>query len=464
MDAKFDYDLVVIGAGPGGYVSAVRASQLGLKVAIIEKNKLGGVCLNIGCIPSKALIHQAELFHRFKDLKTFGVEVNTENFDYTKVHQKSRKAADILSRGVQFLMKKNNIEVIADEAKLHSPNEVKLTNTNKTISAKNILIATGSGPMQIPGFEINEEDVISSTGALMMTELPKKMLILGAGAIGVEFAYVFKAFGVEVEVVELMDHLLPSEDEEIAAILERSFKKQKIKVHTKTKASKMERSDGQIKVTLEQGENEKIVEVDKVLVAVGRRPNTENLGLDELGIETDRGFIKFGDYYQTNVQSVYAIGDVVKTPLLAHVASKEGEIAVEHMAGHDTPKMIDLMAIPGATYCEPQVASFGLTEKKAKEQNIKYVKATFNYRAIGKAMACEQGDGLVKVLTDPDTKEILGGHIIGANATETLHEMLLAKSAELLPQDVATMVHAHPTISEGVMEAMRAVEGWAIHG
>ncbi len=459
-----NFDLIVIGSGPGGYVAAIRASQLGLKTAVIEKGKPGGVCLNIGCIPSKALIHQAEMFTSLEDMESVGVKVDRSSFDYSKVFKKSRKAADTLSKGISFLLNKNKIEFIEGEAKLTGPKEVSTTDGRK-FTAKNIIIATGSSPVELPPFPFDEEKVLSSTGALMLEKLPEKMLILGGGAIGVEFSYIFNAFGVEIHLVEMMDRILPLEDEEVVDVLKRAFRKKKIKTYLGTKAVSMGKSGDKIIVTLEKKDgSQKTVEVDKILSGVGRRPNTKNLGLEEQGIKTDRrGFIETGDFYETTVPGIYAIGDVINTPMLAHVASKEGETAAEHIAGLTPEPRIDPMLIPGAVYCEPQVASFGYTEAKAVEEGIPYKKSTFPYRGAGKSVAIEKSEGMIKVLTNPETGEILGAHAVGAEATELIHEILLAKSSELLPTDIATMIHAHPTLSETVMEAMRMVEGWAIH-
>jgi dihydrolipoamide dehydrogenase len=463
MDYKFDYDVVIIGGGPGGYVAAIRASQLGLKAAVIEKEKVGGVCLNVGCIPSKALIHQAERYQSLVEIEELGVVVDRSGFDYKYVFNKSRKAAEALSKGVNFLLKKNKVDLIQSRATITGKNEVSLPNGEK-VTGKNIIIATGSKSKEIPGFRFDEKFVLSSTGALMQDTLPDKILIIGGGAIGVEFAYIMNSFGVEVVLVELMDRILPLEDEEISAALNRAFKKKGIKVLTQTKALSMELKDKKVSVVLEDNKKtQQTIMVDQILVAVGRSPNTRGIGLEDLGVETEKGFIQVGDYYQTNVPGIFAIGDVVDTPLLAHVASKEGEIAVEYMAGLNPPRKVDAMAIPNGVYCEPQVASFGYTEWRAKEESIEFEKASFPFRGAGKSVAVEQPDGMVKVLFEPKTKEILGAHIIGANATELIHEILLAKTAELLPEDIATMVHAHPTLSEAVMESMRAAEGWAIH-
>jgi dihydrolipoamide dehydrogenase len=466
MANHYDYDVVIIGAGPGGYVAGIRASQLGLKVAVIEKDKPGGVCLNMGCIPSKALIHQAELFLSINDLKATGVKVDTSEFKYEKVWEKSRKAADMLSKGVNYLLKKNRVELIAGKAFLKGQHEVQVEGADgsKMVTGKNIIIATGSRPREIPGFPFDEERILSSDGALMLRILPESIIILGGGFIGVEFAHIMNAFGVDVHIVELLDRLLPLEDADASEVLTRSFKKRGIKVSTSTKATGVEKTDRGIRLKVEKQSGEKTeLEASMMLVVVGRAPNTSGIGLEEAGISMKNGFIPVGDYYQTAMPSVYAIGDVVDTPQLAHVASKEGEIAVEHIAGKNPPKKVDLTCIPSAVYCEPQVASFGLKEYQAQEKGIQYKKAVFPYRGAGKSVAVEKTEGFVKVLYDPETSEILGTQIVGADATELIHEVLLARSAELLPGDVAGMIHAHPTLSEAVMEAMRAAEGWAIH-
>jgi dihydrolipoamide dehydrogenase len=464
MEAQMaDYDIVIIGAGPGGYVAAIRASQLGLRAAVIERDKPGGVCLNIGCIPSKALIHQCEIYRSIEELRQMDIEVDTSKFDYSKVFQKSRKAADMLSKGVSYLLNKNKIDFIKGTASIKGPNEVALSD-GKTVKGTNIIVATGSRPRTIPGFEFDEKLVLSSDGALMLEKLPSKLIILGGGFIGVEFAHIMNGFGVEVTVVELLSKLLPIEDAEITSVLERALKKRGINIHTSTRAVSMEKKDNSVSVALEGPDgNKAAINADKILVVVGRAPNTEGIGLEEVGITTEKGFIPVNDYYATKVPSIYAIGDVVETPQLAHVASKEAEIAVEHIAGKDPQPRIDKNLVPSAVYCEPQVASFGYNERTAKEAGISFEKAVFPYRGAGKSVAIEKSDGLVKVLYDPESSEILGAHIVGADATELIHELLLAKSSELLPGDIAQMIHAHPTLSEALMEAMRMAEGWAIN-
>lgn len=462
--AEQEFDLIVIGAGPGGYVAAIRASQLGLKTLVVEKDQPGGICGNWGCVPSKALLHQAELFHEIKNLEYMGLKVDTSGLDYGKIHDKSRKAATKSGKGVAGLLKKNKVEYINGTAVVSGPKEVTIDGSQK-FKTKNILVATGSRPRTIPGFEFDEDQVLSSTGILKLTSLPKSLLILGAGAIGMEFAYVMNAFGVEVTVIEMMDQILPIEDAEVVKVVESEFKKYGVKMLTSTKASNLKKSKTGISLDIEFKDGKKdTIKAEKILVAVGRTPNSEDLGLEKLGVKTDRGFVKVGDYYQTDVPGIFAIGDIVASPLLAHVASKEGEIAVEFMAGHaGQEKRLDPDLIPGATFTEPGVGSFGPSEARAKERGLKYKAYSFPYVGAGKTNAIEKPAGLVKILFNPDTKEILAGHVVGYQATELVHEILLAKKAELLPEDIATMVHAHPTISEAVMEAARGVEGWAIH-
>lgn len=463
MGKSYDYDLIVLGAGPGGYVAAIRATQLGLRAAVVERDKPGGVCLNVGCIPSKALIDQARIFHEADMLAAMGVSIDKSGLDYKKVFQKTRAAANQLSKGVQFLLKKNRIDYIEGNAAFASAHTISI-NDQRTISGKNILIATGSRPAEIRGFEFDEKQVISSTGALMMESLPKRIVILGAGAIGVEFSYVFSAFGVEVTLVEMLSHILPQEDPEVSELVAESFAKQGVRIKISTKAISCEKSRGVLKITLEGPDGAReVLEADKLLVAVGRTPNSDGLGLEKIGVQIEKGCVEVGDYYETAISGVYAIGDLIKSPLLAHVASKEGEVAVEHMAGHETITQIDPDIIPFATYCEPQVASFGRNESILKNSGAAYEKAVFPYRGIGKAVAIGKADGFIKILFDPKSKEILGCNIIGSEATELIHEILLAKKAELTLEDIATMIHAHPSLSEGVMEASRAAEGWAIH-
>ncbi len=466
MSNKFD--LIVIGAGPGGYVSAIRAAQLGLKTVVIEKDNPGGVCLNWGCIPSKNLIHQAEVFHSLGEMEAVGVTVDRSGLDYAKVQANSRQVVKTLTGGVAGLLKRNKVELVSGTAKITGKGEVTVTGEKggTKYSAKNILVATGSRPMNVPGFEFDEKQVLSSSGVLAMTKLPKSMVILGAGAIGCEFAYVMNSFGVDVTLVEFADHILPTEDFETTAVLDKCFQRDGIKVLTKTRATGLKKTAKTVTVSVEGPNGKGELKAEKALVVFGRVPNTEGLGLQEMGVKlNDRGYVQTGDFSQTNAGGIYAIGDITTTPALAHVASKEGEIAVEHMADHEPScKTVDADAVPSAIYCEPQVAGFGLREDQAKEQGIKVKKSVFNYPGAGKTIAVGKPDGMVKILCDAETDEVLGAHIVGHNATELIHELLLAKHSELLPEDVESMIHAHPTISEAVMEAARAVNGKPIHG
>ncbi len=463
MPSAFDYDLIVIGAGPGGYVAALRAAQLKMSVAIIEEKHLGGVCLNVGCIPSKTLIHLAGIYKSASELENMGIAIDRGGFDYAKVQALSRNAADTLSKGVAYLLKKNGVNVFFGRGVIQSPHEVAIDG-GRTLSGRNIIIATGSGPRKIAGFDFNESTVLSSTGALMMTELPKSLLIIGGGAIGVEFGYIMNCFGVKVYLVEIMENILPLEDEDITALLRKIFVKRGIVIATSTKAVSMSESKNGVDVVLEASDGTReTVSVEKILVVVGRTPNTDGIGLENIGIITDRGFISVKDFGETPASGVYAIGDVVATPLLAHVASREAEIAVEHIAGISTLPAIDPLLIPRAVYCEPQIGSFGLTENEARARGIEYVKAEFPFRGIGKAVADGTHEGFVKLITDARSRRILGAHIIGAQATELIHELLLAKNSGLTPADIAAVIHAHPTLSEIVLETARASKGRAIH-
>ncbi len=459
-----DYQLVVIGAGPGGYVAAIRARQLGLKVAVVERDRPGGVCLNTGCIPTKSLIHQAAVYRELGRAEELGVTVDRSGFDYARVHRKSRAAADTLLKGVQFLFRKNKVELIEDEARLSGAHEISLKSGRK-ISADTIIVATGSRPAGLPGLEADEKVVMTSDGALMMTDLPRRMAIVGGGSMGVEFAHIFHSFGVEIHLVEMMEHILPLGDQELAQFLTRQLKKAGLQISVCTRAVSLQRAAGGLRLELESAEGERTVqEYDRLLVCAGRIPNTEGLGLEKLGIATRNGFIETGDHYQTSVPGIYAVGDVVEgSPLLAHAASRQGEMVVEHIAGMDCERRLDPLLIPHAVYCEPEMADFGYTEKLAREQGLQFAKAVFPYRGAGKSVAVEAPEGMVKVLYDPSDDRILGAHICGQAATELIHEILVAATCGLSPRDVADVVHAHPTLSEAVMESMRAAEGRAIH-
>ncbi len=472
MDAKV-YDFVVIGAGPGGYVAAIRASQLGLTTAVVEKGSVGGVCLNVGCIPSKSLIHHAKLFSEGKTLlEKCGVKIDLSSFDYGPVWKASRLAADRLSKGVSFLLKKNKVDLIQGTASLSGAGTIEVEGASGAtqLKASAILLATGSRPRIIPGFEFDEKKIFSSTGMLMSEKLPKRLFILGAGAIGMEFAFVMNAFGVDVTVAELLPRVLPLEDEEASKIVEKEFRARGVHIYTGAKASNAEMKGDTVIVHLLDASGTPLdVEVDAVLVSVGRSINTEGLGLEALGVRTERGFIVTGDYHETSSAGIYAVGDISTYPQLAHTASKAGEIVAERVAhllkGTPNPResTLDRLHNPSAVYCEPQVASFGISEASAKEQQIAHAVARFPYRGNGRAVAEEALEGQVKLVFNPDTGAILGASIVGSGAADIIHELLLASKAELTVGDVAELVHAHPSVSETVMEAAKAALGHAIH-
>lgn len=472
MESK-QYDFVVIGAGPGGYVAAIRAAQLGLSAAVVEKDLVGGVCLNIGCIPSKSLIHSAQLFAQGKALlEKTGAKVDLSNFDYSLVWKASRLAADRLSKGVNFLLRKNKVDLIKGKAMLSGASTVDVETPGGSVQlkAKAILLATGSRPRPIPGFAFDEKKIFSSTGMLMSDKLPKRMFILGAGAIGMEFAYVLNAFGVEVTVAELLPRVLPLEDEEASKIVEKEFRLRGVTMYTGARASGAEVKDDHVVIHLTDAQGAPLdIEADAVLVSVGRATNTEGLGLENLGVRMERGYIITGDYHETSCAGIYAVGDITTYPQLAHTASKAGEIVAERVAhllkGTPNPRerTVDRLHVPSAVYCEPEVASFGLSEASAKEKGIRHEVARFPYRGNGRAVATEAPEGQVKIVFDPNTKAILGASIVGEGAADTIHELLLASKAELMVEDVAELVHAHPTVSEAIMEAAKAALGRAIH-
>ncbi|WP_456408507.1 dihydrolipoyl dehydrogenase [Caldithrix abyssi] len=459
------YDIAIIGSGPGGYVAAIRAAQLNLKTVLIEKDRLGGVCLNWGCIPTKALLKSAELFEQIKKAKSFGITVKEAAVDFPAVIKRSRQVADMNSKGVEFLMKKNKIDVEFGSARFQTANQLEVTDASgktKRIEAKHIIIATGGRPRTIPGIEIDEEKIISSRTAMTLKEKPASMVIIGAGAIGVEFAYFYNAMGSAVTMVEMLDHLLPQEDEEISTILERNFKKNKINFHTSATVSKIEKLERGVRVFIKKGDKEEVLEADKALMAIGIQGNVEGLGLEKIGVEHEKGFIKVDQWYRTNVDGVYAIGDIIGPPLLAHVASHEGIVCVEKIAGL-TPHAVDYNSIPGCTYCQPQVASIGLTEKEALAQGNQIKIGRFPYSASGKARAIGERDGMVKLIFDAKYGELLGAHIIGAEATELIAELGVAKGLEVTPVELFSTIHAHPTLSEMIMEAAADAEKKAIH-
>lgn len=463
--SETSFDCIVIGAGPGGYVAAIRAAQLGLKTAVIEKESPGGVCLNWGCIPTKALLKTAEVFTTMKHASDFGLETGELGYDFPKVIDRSLKVVDQMTNGVQFLLKKNKIALIKGHATIKTGNQIQVTAEDRavqTLNYGNVIIATGGRARTFPSLPVDEERIMTYRTAIRLKDQPKKLLVVGAGAIGIEFAYFFNSFGTDVTVVEMMDNVLPIEDEEISKALQKSLTKQGLKIKAKTQVESLERSGDGVTALLKTGDKVEQWEGDYCLVAVGVQGNVENLGLDEIGVSHERSFINVDGNYMTNVPNVYAIGDIIGAPLLAHVASHEGIIAAEHIAGNH-PHPMDYGNVPGCTYCQPQVASVGMTEKAAREagKNIKVGK--FPFQASGKAVAIGETEGFVKVVIDADIEEILGVHIVHAEATELIAEAGVARSHEAIASSILETVHAHPTLSETVMEAMGAALGRPIH-
>lgn len=458
------YDLVVLGAGPGGYVAAIRAAQNGLKVAIIEREYWGGVCLNIGCIPSKALLKNAEVAHTLQHrAKEFGFSFTDLQLDYSVAFKRSRQVSGRLVKGVQFLMKKNKIDVLEGTGKLTDANTIQVTlngSGEQTVSGKNIIIATGARPRTIPGVEFDGEQIISYVDAILSESLPKKLIIVGGGVIGVEFAYMWANYGVEVTIVEMMSHLLPNEEPEVSDILEKAYKKMGVNLYLNARVEKIEKGKDGVTVALADGTN---LQGDKVMLAINFLPNVENIGLETVGIDlTDRGAIAIDAQMRTNVPNIYAIGDVATEYRLAHVASAMGIVAADAIAGkHTTP--LEYRMMPRATYCVPQVASFGYTEAQAKEAGYEINVGQFPFIANGKALGLGEKDGFIKIIADKQYGEILGAHMVGPDVTELLPELTLARNAELTTEEIAHNVHAHPTLSEALMEAAHAVEGEAIH-
>ena len=457
----FKFDLIVIGSGPGGYVGAIRAAQLGLKTLIIEKDKPGGVCLNVGCIPTKALVERAGIFNSLSELKSIGIKADKSELNYNKVQKKAKTASTRLSKGVKFLLDKNEVEYIQGTVTKIGTGKIHL-DSGQEIFSKNILLATGSSPKNIKGFETDEERVLTSTGMLALTELPESLTVLGSGAIGIEFAYIMNSFGVKVTVVEMMPQILPLEDEEIAGIIENSLSKQGIKFIKGIGAKSLSKNENDVQVILND-EELTVLTSEKVLVAIGRQPNSNSIDLSATAVIIDkRGFITTGDFFETDEKDIFAVGDIIATAQLAHVASKEAEIAVEYMAGKKPAEGLNNEIIPSAVYCEPQVASFGLNTKEAEQKGIDFVKSVFPFRGNGKATATGYSEGIVKILSSKDGY-ILGAHIAGHNASEMIHELLLAKEEGIKLEKIAELIHVHPSLSESIMEAAKEAFDGAIH-
>ena len=454
------YDIIVIGSGPGGYVAAIRASQLGKKVAIVEKAELGGVCLNWGCIPTKALLKSAQVYTYCKNAAHYGVAIEGEvKPDWEKVVARSRTVAETMSKGVAFLMKKNNIDILAGFGRLAGEGKVDVDGT--IYEADAVILATGARPRQMPFMQVDGEHVISSKEALTLPTLPQSMIVVGSGAIGSEFACLYASMGVKVTVIEYMPQMMPLEDEEVAKAMERSFRKMRATVMTSTTVKNVAVVDGQCHVDIEGKKGAETLTADVVLSAVGVKSNIENIGLEEIGIAVERDKIVVDEHYQTSATGVYAIGDIIATPALAHVASAEAIHCVEHICGL-TPDAVDYSTIPSCVFTSPEVASVGMTEQQAREKGIEYKVGRFPFTASGKATAAGDRDGFVKLIFD-ESEKLIGAHMVGATVTEMLGEPTLVKRLGATAHAIAKTIHSHPTMHEGLMEAAEAAMGTAIH-
>jgi len=467
LSANETFDVTIIGSGPGGYVAAVRAGQLGLRTAIIEKDKnLGGTCLLRGCIPTKALLHTADVYDEFKHAKTVGVTVSDVALDFIQAQKNKNKIVLKGAKGVEFLMKKHKAQVFKGTAHIDGPGRITVTaadGTTQTVQTRNIIIATGSVPRSLPSLPIDGEHIITSDEILELQEIPKSLVVLGAGAVGVEFASMFARFGSDTTIIELLPRLLPIEDEEISVELAKSFKKQGIKTFVGTNFQSATVENGLVKITARVGEETREFTAEKFLVAVGRRAYTDGLGLENTRVEVDRGYIKVDDHMRTAEPNVYAIGDVIPTPWLAHVASAEGILAVETIAGKN-PRPINYDRVPNCTYCQPEVASIGLTEAKAKERGYDVRVGKFSIPVLAKAQIVGATEGMVKIVSDKKYDEVLGVHIIGPSATEMIVEGGAALQLEATVEEMINMIHAHPTVSESLHEAFEDAHGMVIHG
>ncbi len=459
-----EYDVIVIGSGPGGYVTAIRASQLGLKTAVVEKESLGGVCLNWGCIPTKALLKSAQVFNYLKHAEDYGLKVKEYDKDFSAVVNRSRNVAAGMSKGVQFLMKKNKIDVIEGHGKILAGKKISVTQGKKIeeYKAKHIIIATGSRSRALPSLPQDGKKVIGYREAMTLPKQPKKLIVVGSGAIGIEFAYFYNAMGTEVTIVEYVDRIVPVEDEEVSKQLEKSFKKSGINIMTSAEVTAVDTSGKGVKATVKTSKGEEVLNADVVLSAVGIKSNIENLGLEDLGIAVDKDKILVNDFYQTNLPGYYAIGDVTSGQALAHVASAEGILCVEKIAGHQV-EPLDYGNIPGCTYCFPEIASVGLTEAQAKEKGYEIKVGKFPFSASGKAQAGGTSEGFVKVIFDAKYGEWLGCHMIGVGVTDMIAEAVLGRKLETTGHEVLKAVHPHPTMSEAVMEAVADAYDEVIH-
>ncbi|WP_159020027.1 dihydrolipoyl dehydrogenase [Algibacter sp. L3A6] len=454
------YDIIVLGSGPGGYVTAIRASQLGFKTAIVEKENLGGVCLNWGCIPTKALLKSAQVFEYLKHAEDYGLKVTDAERDFDAVVKRSRNVADGMSKGVQFLLKKNKVDVIDGFGKLKPGKKIDVDGTE--YSADNIIIATGARSRELPNLPQDGEKVIGYRQALTLKEQPKKMIVVGSGAIGVEFAYFYNSMGTDVTIVEYLPNIVPVEDEDVSKLVERSFKKSGIKVMTSAEVTTVDTSGDGVKATVKTSKGEEVLEADIILSAVGIKTNIENIGLEDVGIVVDRDKVIVNDFYQTNIPGYFAIGDITPGPALAHVASAEGILCVEKLAGQHV-EALDYGNIPGCTYCTPEIASVGITEKQAKEQGLDVKIGKFPFSASGKASAGGNKEGFVKVIFDAKYGEWLGCHMVGAGVTDMIAEAVLGRKLETTGHEVLKTIHPHPTMSEAVMEAVAAAYDEVIH-
>ncbi|MCH1478991.1 MAG: dihydrolipoyl dehydrogenase [Crocinitomicaceae bacterium] len=460
------YDIIVVGSGPGGYVTAIRASQLGLKTAIVEREALGGICLNWGCIPTKALLKSANVFEYLNHAADYGITVKDAKADFNGMVKRSRDVADGMSNGIKFLMKKNKIDVLTGNGILKANKTVTVTDeagkSTDYTADKAVIIATGARSRTLPNLPQDGEKIIGYRQAMTLKKQPKKMVVVGSGAIGVEFAYFYNAIGTEVTIVEYLPNIVPVEDTDVSKQLEKTFKKSGIKVMTGSSVESVDTSGKNCIVSVKTAKGDEKIECDVVLSAVGIQANIENIGLEEVGIVVDKGRILVNDFYQTNMPGYYAIGDVVPGPALAHVASAEGIVCVEKIAGHH-PEPIDYGNIPGCTYCSPEIASVGMTEKAAKEAGVELKIGKFPFSASGKASAAGAKDGFVKLLFDAKYGELLGAHMIGANVTEMIAEIVAIRKLETTGEELIKTIHPHPTMSEAVMEAAAAAYGEVIH-